>query len=163
MNSTTAIQAAANRGARTAGLSQSIVLMAGSCLPVMAAVLVAPVLPRIQAHYAAVPNVQILVPVMLTIPALFLGLIAPFAGAVVDKLGRVPLLLACLLLYGIAGTAPLWLEDLHAIIVSRAFVGIAEAGVMTCCTTLIGDYFDGAKRAPDAGPWHRAARSASAR
>jgi MFS family permease len=90
--------------------------------------------------------VQVLVPVMLTIPALVLGLMAPFAGALVDRLGRKPLLLAGLVLYGFAGTAPLWLESLHAIIASRALVGLAEAAVMTCCTTLIGDYWDGSRR-----------------
>jgi len=132
--------------ARTPGMLQVILLMAGSCLPVMAAVLIAPVLPRIQAHYADLPNVQVLVPVMLTIPALILGLMAPFAGALVDRLGRKHLLLAGLLLYGVAGTAPLWLGELHAIIASRALVGLAEAAVMTCCTTLVGDYWDGSRR-----------------
>jgi MFS family permease len=131
---------------RTPGIAQVFLLMVGSCLPVMAAVLIAPVLPRIQAHYAHLPNVQVLVPVMLTIPALVLGLMAPFAGALVDRLGRKPLLLAGLLLYGLAGTAPLWLQDLRAIIASRALVGLAEAAVMTCCTTLIGDYWDGSRR-----------------
>lgn len=131
---------------RMPGMAQISLLMAGSCLPVMAAVLIAPVLPRIQAHYADLPNVQVLVPVMLTIPALVLGLMAPFAGALVDRLGRKPLLLAGLLLYGLAGTAPLWLENLHAIIASRALVGLAEAAVMTCCTTLVGDYWDGSRR-----------------
>lgn len=71
---------------------------------------------------------------------------APFAGALVDRLGRKPLLLISLLLYGLAGTAPLWLESLHAIIASRALVGLAEAAVMTCCTTLVGDYWDGRRR-----------------
>lgn len=131
---------------RTPGMLQVILLMIGSCLPVMAAVLIAPVLPRIQAHYTHLPNVQVLVPVMLTIPALVLGLMAPFAGALVDRLGRKPLLLAGLVLYGLAGTAPLWLESLHAIIASRALVGLAEAAVMTCCTTLICDYWDGNRR-----------------
>jgi len=132
--------------ARSAGMAQILLLMIGSCLPVMGAVLIAPVLPRIQAHYAQVPNVHVLVPVMLTIPALVLGLLAPFAGVLVDRLGRRHLLLASLLLYGVAGTAPLWIEDLHAIIASRALVGLAEAAVMTCCTTLIGDYWDGGRR-----------------
>lgn len=144
---TTSVRNGARPGmARTPGMLQVILLMAGSCLPVMAAVLIAPVLPRIQAHYAQLPNVQVLVPVMLTIPALVLGLMAPFAGALVDRLGRKPLLLAGLLLYGLAGTAPLWLESLHAIIASRALVGLAEAAVMTCCTTLVGDYWDGSRR-----------------
>lgn len=146
MGTTSVLNDARSKMGRAPGMLQVILLMAGSCLPVMAAVLIAPVLPRIQTHYAHLPNVQVLVPVMLTIPALVLGLMAPFAGALVDRLGRKPLLLAGLVLYGLAGTAPLWLESLHAIIASRALVGLAEAAVMTCCTTLVGDYWDGGRR-----------------
>jgi len=129
-----------------AGWPEAALLLIGSCLPVLAAVLIAPVLPRIQAHFAGVAHVELLVPVMLTIPALVVGLLAPFAGLIVDRLGRVRLLLAALLLYAAAGTAPLWLESLHAIIASRVLVGLSEAAIMTCCTTLIGDYYDGARR-----------------
>lgn len=131
---------------RTAGFLQAALLIIGSCLPVMAAVLIAPVLPKMQASYAALPHVDILVPVMLTVPSLVLGLMSPFAGALVDRIGRKRLLLVAFLLYGVAGTAPLWLRSLYAIIGSRALVGLAEAAIMTSCTTLIGDYWDGAQR-----------------
>ncbi|MET9350089.1 MFS transporter [Streptomyces termitum] len=120
--------------------------MVGSCLPVLGAVLLAPVLPRIQDHFAHVPGSEALVPVMLTIPALSLALLAPFAGVIVDRLGRKRLLIVATALYAVFGTAPLWLDSLHAIIVSRVLVGITEAAIMTACTTLIGDYYSGELR-----------------
>jgi len=46
----------------------------------------------------------------------------------------------------VAGTAPLYLSSLGAIIASRAVVGLCEAAIMTCCTTLIGDYWSGPRR-----------------
>jgi MFS family permease len=121
-------------------------LMAGSCLPIMGALLIAPILPEIQRSFSGVPRVEILAPIALTIPALFVAILAPFAGAIVDALGRKRPLVIALALYAAFGTAPLWLDSLYAIIVSRAGVGLAEAVIMTCCTTLIGDYYDGAKR-----------------
>jgi MFS family permease len=121
-------------------------LMAGSCLPIMGALLIAPVLPEIQAHFSGVPRVELLVPIALTIPALMIAILSPFAGAIVDVLGRKRPLVIALVLYAAFGTAPVWLDSLSAIIVSRAGVGLAEAVVMTCCTTLIGDYYVGAKR-----------------
>jgi MFS family permease len=121
-------------------------LMAGSCLPIMGALLIAPVLPEIQAHFSGVPRVELLVPIALTIPALMIAILSPFAGAIVDVLGRKRPLIIALVLYAAFGTAPIWLDSLSAIIVSRAGVGLAEAVVMTCCTTLIGDYYVGAKR-----------------
>ncbi|MFE9444614.1 MFS transporter [Streptomyces sp. NPDC006602] len=130
----------------SAGPLRAVLLMAGSCLPVLGAVLLAPVLPKMQEHFAIVPGVKTLVPVVLTIPALALALLAPFAGVIVDRLGRVRLLVAATLLYALLGTAPLWLDSLGAIVISRVLVGIAEAAIMTCCTTLIGDYYSGRTR-----------------
>ncbi|MFF0096146.1 MFS transporter [Streptomyces canus] len=129
-----------------AGPLRAVLLMAGSCLPVLGAVLLAPVLPKMQDHFATVPGVKTLVPVVLTIPALALALLAPFAGVIVDRLGRVRLLVAATLLYALFGTAPLWLDSLGAIVISRVLVGIVEAAIMTCCTTLIGDYYSGRTR-----------------
>ncbi|MFE1350007.1 MFS transporter, partial [Streptomyces sp. NPDC058757] len=135
-----------DRDTAPAGRLPAVVLMAGSCLPILGAVLLAPVLPRIQDHFADVPGSAALVPVMLTVPALSLALLAPFAGMIVDRLGRKRLLVAATVLYALFGTAPLWLDSLHAILVSRVLVGIAEAAIMTACTTLIGDYYSGELR-----------------
>jgi MFS family permease len=129
-----------------AGLAQSMLLLLGSCLPVLGAVLLAPVLPRMQAHFADVDNSAVLVPIVLTLPALVIALLAPFAGLIADRLGRKPLLLASMLLYVLCGVLPLWLDSLHTIVLSRAGIGLAEAGIMTCCTTLMGDYYSGARR-----------------
>jgi hypothetical protein len=74
-------------------------------------------------------------------------LFSPFAGMVMDRFGRKAPLVIAFAAYGIFGTMPLWLDSLHAILASRAGLGIAEAVVMTACTTLISDYFFGAQRA----------------
>ncbi|MDN0200676.1 MFS transporter [Streptomyces sp. S.PNR 29] len=129
-----------------AHLLRVTLLMAGSCLPILGAVLIAPVLPRMQDHFASSPGAKALVPLALTVPALALALLAPFAGVIVDRLGRKRLLVVATVLYAVFGTAPLWLDSLGAIIASRALVGVAEAAIMTCCTTLIGDYYTGHRR-----------------
>lgn len=121
-------------------------LMAGACLPILGAVLIAPVLPKMHDHFAHVAGVDALVPMALTIPALSLALLAPFAGVVVDRLGRKRLLIVSTVVYALVGTAPLWLDSLGAIVASRALVGVAEAAIMTCSTTLIGDYYTGRQR-----------------
>ncbi|MFC6594321.1 MFS transporter [Kitasatospora paranensis] len=120
--------------------------MAGSCLPILGAVLIAPVLPRMQDHFAHSAGAEALVPVALTVPALALGLLAPFAGVLIDRLGRRRLLVGATVAYAVVGTAPLWLDSLPAIVASRALVGVTEAVIMTSCTTLIGDYWTGRAR-----------------
>jgi MFS family permease len=124
----------------------AFLLMAGSCMPIMGGLLIAPILPEIQRHFSGVPRVEFWAPIALTIPALFIAILAPFAGAIVDRLGRRRPLVIALVLYAAFGIAPLWLDSLYSIIVSRAGVGLAEAVIMTCCTTLIGDYYEGERR-----------------
>ncbi|CAI8969341.1 MFS transporter [Pseudomonas sp. IT-347P] len=141
-----AVESSLENSGRHAGLTQSLLLLLGSCLPVLGAVLLAPVLPRMQAHFAEVAGSTVLVPIVLTLPALMIALLAPFAGVIADRLGRKPLLLASMALYTLCGVLPLWLDSLPAIVASRAGIGLAEAGIMTCCTTLMGDYYSGARR-----------------
>jgi predicted MFS family arabinose efflux permease len=136
----------AERTGPTAGRSQGLLLMFVSCLPILGAVLLAPVLPSMEQHFAGTPNATALVPVTLTVPALMIGLLAPFAGSIVDRFGRKRLLVGALVTYALFGTAPLYLNGLPAIVLSRVGVGITEAAIMTCCTTLIADYFSGVAR-----------------
>ncbi|MFJ9993804.1 MFS transporter [Pseudomonas putida] len=127
-------------------LATAALLLLGSCLPILGAVLIAPVLPRIAGHFADSGNVGVLVPIVLTLPALMIALFSPLAGALSDRIGRKRLLVLAMILYGICGPLPLLLDDLGAILVSRAGLGLAEAAIMTCCTALIGDHFHGRER-----------------
>jgi len=131
---------------RLPGRGQAIILLLASCLSVLGAVLLAPVLPTLQAAFAGTPGVEALAPLVLTAPALMIGLLAPVAGRIVDAVGRKRLLVGALLVYSLVGTAPLWLDSLPLVLVSRVGVGITEAAIMTCCTTLIADYFAGRDR-----------------
>ncbi|MGY1663697.1 MFS transporter [Geodermatophilus sp. SYSU D00705] len=132
--------------ARPAGLPQALVLLLSSCLGVLGSVLLAPVLPRIQDAFTGTPGVEALTPIVLTAPALVIGLTAMVAGRIVDRVGRKRLLVGALVAYALAGTAPLWLDSLQLIVASRVLVGLTEAAIMTCCTTLLGDYFHGSQR-----------------
>ncbi len=131
---------------RSAGLPQALVLLLSSCLAVLGAVLLAPVLPSIQRAFADTPGVEALTPIVLTAPALVIGLTAMIAGRIVDRVGRKRLLVGALVVYAFVGTAPLWLPSLQLIVASRVLLGLTEAAIMTCCTTLLADYFHGSKR-----------------
>ncbi|WP_321926776.1 MFS transporter [Burkholderia sp. BCC1998] len=132
---------------RQAGASQGAVLLLGSSLTVMGAVMIAPILPKLAAEFVpADPRLAALVPLVATGPALAIALCAPLAGWLADRVGRKMLLLLATLVYGLVGAAPAWLDNLTAILVCRLALGAAEACVMTCCTTLIGDYWRGEQR-----------------
>ncbi|MGY1858479.1 MFS transporter [Modestobacter sp. SYSU DS0290] len=131
---------------RPAGPAQVAVLLLSSCLAVLGSVLLAPVLPAIENAFAGTAGVAALTPIVLTAPALVIGLTATIAGRLVDRAGRKRLLVGALVLYALFGTAPLWLDSLQLIVASRVLVGLTEAAIMTCCTTLLADYFSGSQR-----------------
>jgi MFS family permease len=124
----------------------AVALLAVSSLTVMAGTPIAPALPEISAHFNDVPNADLLVKLVLTLPGFFIAALAPFMGAIADRFGRRPLLLASATLYGLAGASGFFADSLTAILIGRAFLGIAVAGIMTTSMALIGDYFTGAAR-----------------
>ncbi|WP_245805069.1 hypothetical protein [Amycolatopsis australiensis] len=79
----------------TAGGVQLLLLLAGSCMSVLGAVLIAPVLPQLSLAFAGTPGAGVLVPVVLT---------APLAGVVADRIDRKRLLLLVMPAY--TGSGP---------------------------------------------------------
>lgn len=130
---------------KTGNLTQLILLLV-STLTIMSSATIAPALPQISQFFSRAPNAELLSRLILTLPALLIAVSAPVCGLVIDLLGRKKLLLAALVLYGLAGTAGFVLNNLVAILVSRALLGLAIAGIMTTATTLVGDYFTGDER-----------------
>lgn len=132
--------------ARRPGAIQAITLLLPATLAVMASAALAPGLPQLQRAFADEPGAAWLVPMILTIPALCLVVFSPLAGALGDRYGRRRMLIAGLIVYAMIGMAPLLLDSLTAILVSRVGVGVAEAFALTLSTTMVSDYFSGRER-----------------
>jgi MFS family permease len=122
-------------------------LLASATLTIMAAAVIAPSLPEMLQVFADVPRADVLVRLVLTVTSLTIGLTAPLAGLVADRVGRTPLLVSSLVLYAAAGAAGFFTTDLVAVLVSRALLGVAVGGVMTAVSALIADSFQGPARA----------------
>ena len=130
---------------RAATTANALPLLFASCMSVLGAVLLTPVIPALFGAFPGYPPEMVLL--ILSAPALMIAIFAPFAGQIADRVGRKNLLVVALIIYAFVGTAPLWLPaELPLILVSRLLVGVCEAAIMTCCTTLIGDYFSGTRR-----------------
>lgn len=127
-----------------AGRNATLLLV--SALTIMSGATISPSLPALEAHFASVENAELLTRLALTMPALFIALCAPFAGAVADRFGRRRLLFTAMIVYGCAGMSGLFLDSLTAILTGRALLGVAVAATMTVATALIADYFSGAER-----------------
>lgn len=121
---------------------QGVTIVIAAFLPIIAIVAMGPAVPTMIGHFAQDPEARRDVPAMIGAPGLAMAILAPFAGMLVDRFGRRRLLLLCTAMYGVFGSAPLLLDNLDQIYVSRLLLGVAEAGILTVVNTLIGDYWD---------------------
>ncbi|WP_272482555.1 MFS transporter [Vreelandella populi] len=119
-------------------------LLFASTMTVMSGAIIAPALPGISRHFSEHP--QVLIQLILTLPALMITLFSPLMGYLADRFGRKLLLLLMLSIYGLAGGAGFLIDSVELLLASRALMGIAVAGILSISTTLVGDYFEGSER-----------------
>ena len=129
-----------------AGLSSRIALLLASSMTVMAGALIAPALPEMQRAVARSTDDELLVRLVLTLPALLTALFSPVAGWLADRFGRRQLLVGSLVVYLVSGTSGLYLSSLTHLLIGRGILGIAVAGISTSAITLIADLFAAQER-----------------
>jgi hypothetical protein len=83
-----------------------------------------------------------------TAPAI---LIIPVAGAIADRIGRKPVLVASLLLFGTAGSAIAFTTDFRVALGLRLLQGAAFAGLNPILITIVRDIFEGSAEATGQG------------
>ncbi len=125
---------------------RNITLLLLSTLTIMSGTVVSPSLPGMVVYFGSEPHISLFAQLILTIPAISIAASAPFVGILADRIGRRKLLLICVLVYGLAGSAGLYLNSIASLLVSRVILGVAVAGIMVNTTTLVGDYFIGQGR-----------------
>lgn len=121
-------------------------LLIASSMTVMAGATISPSLPKMNEVFSNIENAEFLTKLILTIPAIFIAILAPVTGLITDTFGRKKLLVFSVVLYAISGTSGYFLNNIYLILTSRALLGVAVAGIMTTTTTLIADYFEGKQR-----------------
>ena len=125
---------------------RTLTLLFASSLAIMSGAAVAAALPALQDHFGGADRVELLSKLVLTLPALFIVLTSPLAGLIVDHWGRKRLLVLATALFVIAGSSGFFVGTLSGVLIGRAVLGVAVAGIMTASTTLIADYFSGDQR-----------------
>jgi MFS family permease len=71
-----------------AGAIQGIIIALTAFLPILAIVSLAPAVLTLIQHFAGMPYVETLVPLMLTAPGLVIAIAGPCTGWLADKFGR---------------------------------------------------------------------------
>ncbi|MGW0250499.1 MFS transporter [Nocardia goodfellowii] len=137
---------ATSAGASPTRTAQASVL-AAAMLTIMAPAVIAPSLPAMRVVFADVAGADVLVRLVLTVTSLAIGLSAPAAGLVADRIGRKPVLVGSLSLFALAGAAGYFADSLGPLLLTRALLGVAVGGIMTAISATITDWYDGPRRA----------------
>ncbi len=100
------------------------------------------VLPQMARDFSGTPNVGLLVELVGTLASFSFALGAPFSGILISKLGCRRVTVPALVLFAVAGTAPLLLNDIWLILASRVILGLALSAIFTAGLTGIGEQPD---------------------
>jgi MFS transporter, ACDE family, multidrug resistance protein len=119
-----------------------VLLLTGS-LTTMAGGIVAPVLPEIVQQLKLNPG---LAANLVSIHCLTIALFSPLLGILADKVGRLRVLIASLLLYALSGTAGAFMRSIEPLLVTRSLLGIASGGIAAASLGLLASVYEGQAR-----------------
>ncbi len=122
-----------------------VTLLFASTMTVMSGAIIAPALPEMSLFFEGQAK-DVFIKLILTMPAIGIVIFSAVMGSLADKYGRKKVMLGCLLIFGISGTAGLYVSDLYVLLFTRFILGVSVAGIMTSATAMIGDYFEGSQR-----------------
>ncbi len=124
-----------------------VALLLAGIPTVMSGSIISAALPAIQTAFEGVENIALLSRLVLTLPALFIAIGSPLAGYILDRYGRKPMLIVTAVLFAVTGVSGYVVESLAVLLIGRALLGLAVAGLMTSVSTLVVDYYTGGARA----------------
>jgi len=117
------------------------ILLAVAVITPMDIPLISPTLPPIQTAFELTATEASLVITVFALPGIFL---APLIGVVADKIGRKPVLISCLFLYGITGSSVMLTTQFWQILALRFVQGIIGGSILaSLALTVVGDLFTG--------------------
>ncbi len=131
------------------------VILASATLTIMAGSIIAPVLNLMRDGLGVAPSS---VGLIITTHGLFMALFSPLMGSVIDRKGARRPYVAALICYGLAGGSGLLINSFWVLLVSRACLGIALAGIFAGINVLILNMYDGIQRDRVMG-WRGSAQS----
>ena len=122
---------------------QFLILLAAGCLTTMTGGIVSPILPEMKQALHLDPR---WVGTLVSIHALTSAISTPLMGIVADRVGKLKVMIPCLLLYALFGTATAFVTAFPLLLLTRGLLGAASGGVAAAVIGLLGSMYDGDQR-----------------
>ncbi|MFN1126852.1 MFS transporter [Halobacterium salinarum] len=119
------------------------VIFACTLVAVMGVSLISPALPAVQEAWNISESQASFLLSAFTLPGIFLTL--PI-GLLSDRIGRKPILIPALIVFGLSGGGIIVISDFTLVLVLRAIQGTASSAVVMLTVTLLGDLYSGEQR-----------------
>jgi MFS transporter, ACDE family, multidrug resistance protein len=124
-------------------LLQFLILLAAGCLTTMTGGLISPVLPEMVKQLSLDPQWA---GTLVSIHAFTAAAFTPIMGFVADRVGKMKVMIPCLILYALFGVSTAFLTSMPLLLTSRALLGAASGGVAAATIGLLGTMYDGEAR-----------------
>lgn len=121
-----------------------VVIFSVTVSGILANTLINAALPDIVADFGRGPGDAGLLVAAATLPGI---LMAPAIGLLADRLDRRPVLVACLVVFGLAGLAGAFAPSFELLVAARLVQGLGSGGLINLAVVLIADSWEGAERA----------------
>ena len=123
-----------------------VVILSGVALNGLLTSVLAPVLSTAAKHFGAGAGGQFISQTIVTMSTVGIMVGGPAAGWLTERIGVRYVLFLSLIVYGIAGSAGLYLDDVTALFAARFIQGFASSGIALSTYIMIGDQYDGVGR-----------------
>jgi predicted MFS family arabinose efflux permease len=124
-----------------------VLLLAGS-LTTMTGGVVAPILPDMVQQLELDPG---LAAILVSMHSLTLALFSLPLGILADRIGRLRVLVASLLVYAVVGTAGALMESFWPLLATRGLLGVASGGIAAASLGLLANMYEGEARSQALG------------
>ncbi|MFP4170498.1 MAG: MFS transporter [Methanomassiliicoccales archaeon] len=123
-------------------------IFAITMVSVMGVSSITPAFPKMVEHFAISDTEVGLLITAFTVPGV---LMTPPLGVLADRFGRKRILVPSLILFGVAGTSCAFAPNFETLLLARFFQGFGAASLGSLNTTIIGDLYEGKRRATAMG------------
>jgi predicted MFS family arabinose efflux permease len=124
-----------------------IVMLSGGVMLGFVVAAMSPVAHKAALYFAKSGDGDLVAQMIVTAPSVGIILGGPLSGWLIGWTGAKRFFLGALAVFGVAGSAGLYLDDASILLVTRFVLGLATSGVVTAMIVLISEYFTPEARA----------------